>query len=100
MEKPQRIDRFAILDGDNVRLTKVDRILNVHTTRARRNPNEQQVFRYDAIMDKQTFGAVIICKTDKEAIALKELLSRYMTIGGVRSAGYGLININNIENQC
>jgi CRISPR-associated protein Csx10 len=68
------------------------RILNVHTQRARRSPDEQQVYRYDALAPGQTFAGMILCQSDEDANMLHGLIQNrhQIHIGGARSAGYGL----------
>lgn len=74
---------------------KPERILNVHTQRARRSPDEQQVYRYDALAPGQTFQGMILCQYDEDADTLYGLMqnNQQIHIGGARSAGYGLAQI-------
>lgn len=71
---------------------KPERVINVHTQRARRSPDEQLVYRYDALAADQTFEGLILCAADDDAAVLYELMShkQQIHIGGARNAGYGL----------
>jgi CRISPR-associated protein Csx10 len=98
-EKAQRLKGFTVLDDTQAKIMTVERVINVHMARARKTSDEQQVFRYDAIAEGQTFVAVIMCDDEATANELKQLLNEqdYMTIGGVRNAGYGLVSLSKVE---
>jgi CRISPR-associated protein Csx10 len=78
-----------------VTIYKPERILNVHTQRARRLPDEQQVYRYDALAPGQSFQGMILCQSDEDADTLYDLIqnNQQIHIGGARNAGYGLAHI-------
>jgi CRISPR-associated protein Csx10 len=94
-EKPQKPryinDYYTVADGKTARLYKPRRVLNIHTRRARRSANEQQVFRYDALASGQSFIGAIQCQNEADARLIEQLLtaSDQVHLGGARSAGYG-----------
>jgi CRISPR-associated protein Csx10 len=77
---------------DEAAIYRPNRVLNVHTQRARRSAIEQQVYRYDALAPGQVFEGVITCTHGEDADLLQDLLATVETLhlGGARSAGYGL----------
>lgn len=83
----------------SVTISKPKRILNVHTHRARRSADEQLVYRYDALAPNQTFAGVILCADGKAAETITGLIESYQNlhIGGARSAGYGLAQIDEVR---
>lgn len=87
VSKPEGTGQAAVYEPE--------RILNVHTQRARRSPDEQRVYRYDALAPEQTFEGMILCQFDEDANTLHGLIQNkhQIHIGGARSAGYGLAQI-------
>lgn len=95
-DKWSSVEGFVAYDSaDRVRIYKPDRVLNVHIQRARRNSNEQQVYRYDALAPQQTFEGMVLCDIDDDTNLLEGFLNsrREVYLGGARSAGYGLAQI-------
>lgn len=96
-EKMSNISGFVDYDPKSGQASfyKPERILNIHTQRARRSPNEQQVYRYDALAPGQSFEGLIPCENDEDASMLYDLMrhKQVIHIGGARSAGYGLAQI-------
>lgn len=94
--KPKRVDGFTAVNKYPI-ITAPQRLLNVHTTRARGSALEQQVFRYDALGSGQYFRAIVLCESEQDANVLKGLLPDRMSIGGVQNAGYGLMATGNVR---
>lgn len=97
--KPKAVSGFAVVGGDNALIHKPDMQINVHTRRARRDASDQQVFRYEALAPKQSFGGVILCDHDDNADWLVSLLEsdQQMAFGGSRTAGYGRAMLTHVE---
>ncbi len=95
-EKTKSLSGFTVVTSGRADIYNPRRVLNVHTQRARSDSGEQQVYRYDALAADQTFEGVILCDNPDDAADLRELLmSRSsISIGGARSAGYGLGRID------
>lgn len=96
--KPKAVSGFTVLSGDQVTLYKPQILFNVHTARARRDASEQQVFRYEALADGQTFMGAIQC-AEADAATLLELLQAdaHIAIGGSRTAGYGSATLSDVQ---
>lgn len=96
--KYSSVNGFATTDDKDIAyIYHPQRVLNVHTQRARKNATEQEVYRYDALAPQQTFEAMIYCQ-DNDVDLLTSLLKdkykdKYTHIGGARSAGYGKARI-------
>lgn len=99
-KKRSGLGGFAILKDEKVHIYTPQRVLNVHTQRARKNASEQLVYRYDALAPGQIFKGIIYCE-DNDATIIKDLLEAnpYAHIGGARSAGYGKVRIHNVNVQ-
>jgi CRISPR-associated protein Csx10 len=95
-EKTKSLSGFTVVTSGRADIYTPRRVLNVHTQRARSDSGEQQVYRYDALAAEQTFEGVILCDNPDDAANLRELLMSQssITIGGARSAGYGLGRID------
>jgi CRISPR-associated protein Csx10 len=97
--KPAAVRGFTILDGSTAKIYEVKRVINVHTQRARTSPDQQQVYRYDAIAPQQVFIGAIYCDNPVDADELYKLLTSQgqINMGGARSAGYGLMRLETAE---
>ncbi len=110
IDQPQGVKApFCSLTEGGVRLVSPKRWLSIHTARNRRFgravkesmalPEEHAgaVFRYEALAPGQTFAALALCESDKEAGLLQELLNGEVYLGGSRKAGYGRAEISNVK---
>jgi CRISPR-associated protein Csx10 len=105
-QKPKSISGFVVRKDKEAYVTKPNHIINVHSQRGRytgrqrdENTVEQAVFRYDALAAGQSFGGVILCNHDVDAELLATLLNDagQISIGGARTAGYGLCQIHDVS---
>jgi CRISPR-associated protein Csx10 len=75
-------------------------VVNIHNQRDRPRgrgvEGQGAVFRYEAIAPEQTFVAAILCN-DADAATIKGWMPEKLWLGGSRSAGYGEVNIDNIQ---
>ncbi|HRF99254.1 MAG TPA: hypothetical protein PLZ51_28775, partial [Aggregatilineales bacterium] len=92
-EKMSPVRGFAITNNDIAYIHQPKRVLNVHTQRARKNADEQLVYRYDALAPQQTFEAMIYCQDGDVDMLTSLLHNKHAHIGGARSAGYGKVSI-------
>lgn len=73
--------------------------VNIHTyrkDRRRQDKDEDTVFRYEALADGQTFGAVILGQHEGDLERLREFLENsHLSIGRSKSAGYGRVQVEN-----
>lgn len=101
--KTTSISGFALLNNQTMYRLNPRRSINVHSQRGRytRRQREdanivtQEVFRYDALAANQMFEGAILCDNEDDAGVLAKLLQELnqLSIGGARSAGYGLVHI-------
>jgi len=98
--KYSSVSGFAITNNRTAYIYQPTRVLNVHTQRARKHADEQLVYRYDALAPNQTFEGIIYCQ-DTDADGFIALLkdNPHMHIGGARSAGYGKVYIEVVDNE-
>jgi CRISPR-associated protein Csx10 len=76
--------------------------INIHTAnenRQRSKKDNRTVFRYQAIASDQDFCAVILADDESDLEKLCALLQSglKLSIGGSHSAGYGLVNIDEVK---
>lgn len=99
-------DAFVIVAGDAVWTVNIDYELGVHTARnrelgrAKENDADSALFRYQALARGQTFGGVILVDKDvkpEDFDCLKKLLRETVTLGGSHMAGYGLAQIDEVQ---
>lgn len=101
--KPLSNDNFCTVNYNEITLYKDNRRINIHHKRDRRQgratKDSGEIFRYEAIDASQSFQAVVICENDNDAIFLKDLLLKNpnLYLGGSQSAGYGAIEIKDIQ---
>ena len=109
IEQPIRVKKpFYTRGEDYVRFVRPDYQLSVHTARNRRygramrlspgfiGPEDEAygaVYRYTALVARQSFKAAIICDNDRDAETLLPLLEGEVFLGGSRTAGYGRAEI-------
>ena len=104
LKSPKAIDEpFWIEEGGCVRLYTVDRRINIHNSRDRRQgrstQTEGEIFCYNAIDAGQTFQGVILCQDDDKQ-AIEDLLQPPDAwLGGSRSAGYGHVKITDLNSS-
>ena len=101
LEPKSLIEPFWVEEDGYTRLYKVDRRINIHTSRdrnkGRATKNEGEIFRYESIDIEQTFQAVILCD-DTDENTIRDLLTPSdIWLGGSRSAGYGHVEISQIN---
>ena len=96
-EKMSPVRGFVITDNDIAYIYQPKRVLNVHMQRARKNADEQLVYRYDALAPQQTFEAMIYCQDDDVDMLTSLLHNKHAHIGRARSAGYGKVSIHSIN---
>lgn len=98
-DKLSPVTGFAITNNGTTYTYRPQRVLNVHTQRARKHADEQLVYRYDALAPHQTFEGMIYCQ-DGDETGFISLLQDYPNahIGGARSAGYGKVHIQVADN--
>jgi CRISPR-associated protein Csx10 len=96
-------DNFCTVSYGEITLHKDKRRINIHHKRDRRKgratKESGEIFRYEAIDASQSFQAAVICENDNDAIFLKDLLLKNpnLYLGGSQSAGYGAIEIKDIQ---
>ncbi len=97
--KQKNLSGFTVVEGAAAHIYQPQITFNVHTVRARRDAGEQQVFRYEALADGQTFIGVILCASDEDAHYLHNLLLPHtgITLGGSRTAGYGRATLSDVQ---
>lgn len=104
-EKP---DKPALPSGafcwrtqDDIELVKPDRhdaAHNASDARMVKREGLSTVFRYDALAEGQVFGGVILADQPEDVTVLLALLNgALLSIGGSRSAGYGMVRIENAQ---
>ena len=104
LESPKSLSESFWLEEDSYpRLYKVDRRINIHTsrdrTKGRATKNEGEIFRYESIDIEQIFQAVILCD-DTDENTIRDLLTPSdIWLGGSRSAGYGHVEISQINSH-
>src|SRR5690606_13288481 len=64
--KPKNLSGFTVIDEHTAHIYHPQIAFNVHTARARQNAGEQQVFRYEALADGQTFMGAILCVSEDD----------------------------------
>lgn len=88
---------FAIPDGDAT-LVAPERQVAVHIQRSRRSrpsePDDRQVFRYEALAEGQTFEGVLLCTDADAASRARPWLDGPVSFGGTASAGYGACTLS------
>lgn len=102
IEQPKTLDSpFCSLDSNEVACFSVDWNVAVHTQRerskGRATKGEGAVYRYQAIAPGQTFAAVILAEESSDVTELKNLLPAMLWIGGARSAGYGCVQVEAVD---
>jgi CRISPR-associated protein Csx10 len=90
-----------IASGSAVLMDRQD-YLNVHTqrdpVRGRSTKDDGAVFRYEAMAKGQTLGGVILTMMPEDVTTLKKLLTgRQFKLGKSRTAGYGLVQVEEVE---
>ena len=101
VDSPKSIGEYFWIEEEGIRLYKVNRRLNIHNFRnrskGRATEQEGEIFRYDAIDAGQIFKAAILCNEADEQIIGDLLSPSDLYLGGSRSAGYGHIEVIQIE---
>jgi CRISPR-associated protein Csx10 len=103
LESPKSLSESFFIEDGGVVLYKVNRRINIHTsrdrTKGRATKNEGQIFRYDAIDIEQNFQGVILCN-DTDENTIRDLLTPSdIWLGGSRSAGYGHVKFSQINSH-
>lgn len=83
-------------EDDSVALTLPKRYIQVHNasdTRMRKAQKDSTVYRYEALAAKQVFVTAILAEDREILEKIQTFLNnnKVMTLGGSRSAGYGLV---------
>lgn len=97
-------DIFCRVEYGEIQIYKVKRRINIHNKRDRKRGRGTEesgaVFRYDAIDAGQTFQAVVLCDSEKDADIIKSLLTSQQEVeivnvwlGGSQSGGYGHVTV-------
>jgi len=96
--KTKSVSGFTRVSKQTAMLYKPLMVINVHTARARLHSSEQQVFRYEALAEGQTFVGAVLCDNAEHAPLLEQLLNKHphVVIGGSRTAGYGSATISQV----
>lgn len=103
LEQPKSLKKsFCCLDGNEIELYEPGKQIDVHTQRNRKMGRAVQgagaVFRYESIAAGEDFGGVILCAGDASAGTLQTLLEQAeLALGGSRGAGYGWIEIRDVD---
>jgi len=103
MNQPKSLSEpFVWLDENEFELYKPAKQVNVHTQRDRKMGRAVEgagaVFRYEAIAAEEALGGVILCADDAAADVLHPVLEQSeLSMGGSRGAGYGLVEIQDIQ---
>lgn len=75
--------------------------IKVHNQRDRRAGRATDaagaIFRYEALATGQRFGGVILCESAADADVIESLLAEVTHMGGSRQAGYGQVEILDIQ---
>lgn len=97
----------AFVEGSMIKLLTPERQINIHTSRDRRKGRSTKksgdIYQYEVLSPGQTFQAVILCDNDTDANIIENLLTnkngtpKRTTLGGSRNAGYGRIDIINVQ---
>ncbi|PJF38835.1 MAG: hypothetical protein CUN55_16130, partial [Phototrophicales bacterium] len=97
--KLKSLSGFTVVENGKAYVYKPKTTINVHTARARKDAGEQQIFRYKALADGQTFVGAILCETEDDAKRLCKLLqdTEQILLGGSRTAGYGHATISEVQ---
>jgi CRISPR-associated protein Csx10 len=106
----ENVDNLVVLPGafcwraDDYQVEVVEprRYVSVHNASENRNvkrKRESSVYRYEAIAPGQLFSAVLLSDNQNDLQTLRTLLEiePKAYIGGSRSAGYGLVCLENIQ---
>lgn len=104
LESPKSLSEpFWAEDDSYTRLYKVNRRINIHTsrdrTKGRATKNKGEIFRYESIDIEQIFQAVILCDDTDEKTIGDLLTPSDIWLGGSRSAGYGHVEISQINSH-
>ncbi|MFM6138927.1 MAG: RAMP superfamily CRISPR-associated protein, partial [Sphaerospermopsis kisseleviana] len=103
LESPKSLSEPFFIDDGGAILYKVDRRINIHTsrdrTKGRATKNKGEIFRYESIDIEQIFQAVIICDDTDEKTIGDLLTPSDIWLGGSRSAGYGHVEISQINSH-
>jgi len=100
--KPPK-EKFCKIVDQNAFVPEVKFQITVHNAGDDRNvkgENNSQVFRYEALAPDQDFSGVILAKQEANLLELQALLeSRFMTLGGAHTGGYGKVEIKDVKLQ-
>lgn len=93
---------FCHLNGKMVTLIEPQKQVQIHTQRdrvmGRATQDQGAVFRYEALAPEQYFGAVVLCPDMATYEVLSPLFQgKALLMGGSHNAGYGLVEIENVE---
>ncbi|WP_041234016.1 RAMP superfamily CRISPR-associated protein [Cylindrospermum stagnale] len=104
LDSPKTVgEAFWVEESGYTTLYHVARRINIHNLRdrskGRSTESEGEIFRYDAIDAGQTFQGVILCDEANEEIICNLLSPSDIWLGGSRSAGYGHVEISQV-NSC
>lgn len=86
-------------EEDSLMLTLPKRYIQVHNAsdkRMRKAPQNSTVYRYEALAAKQVFATAILAEDAEVLKKIQTFLNenKVMTLGGSRSAGYGLVGFD------
>ena len=98
--KRKGVSGFVTIRNDEAYIYKPQTVINVHNTRTRTGDSrDQQVFRYEALAEGQTFAGAILCPDEQTANSLKALMDTHKSgyIGRSRTAGYGRVSLKDIQ---
>lgn len=93
---------FCYFHVDAVEFYAPARQVNVHNASQNRNVKQattSTVYRYDAIAAGETLVAVIVADEAKDLEDLKKLFPDEMALGGSYTAGYGRVQVSDIETR-
>ncbi len=93
---------FCIVKDKDILLYQEKRRINIHNMRNRKKgrgiDGDGAVFRYDALDVGQVFQCIILCNNDDDVEEIKSLLQpENLWLGGSISAGYGQVEIKDIQ---
>lgn len=102
-DKPQTkaVKGFAVIASQGqASIPEVERVLNVHTQRARQ-ADDGLLYRYDALAAGQVFEGAILCDDRNDALILFGRVNKLgnVTLGGATSAGYGRCTFKLLDGQ-
>ena len=102
LDKPKAPNgEFAWHDGSVAYLRNTERQITLHNASTNRNEKTQgpsQVFRYEALAEREILAGVILSENEADLLRLKPFLDEaVIVLGGSHTGGYGRVTVSTQE---